>query len=51
MNDSDFQQMLASYTGRNLEQRKHWYFSAAEAYNQVSPDYPQDLIRRVTEIA
>ena len=37
--------------GKDLEQRKHWYSPAAEAYHQVRPRYPQALIDRVVEIA
>ena len=37
--------------GKDLEQRKHWYSPAAEAYQQVRPRYPQALIDRVAEIA
>ncbi len=44
-------QAISSYSDRNLEQRKNWYSSAAEAYNQVRPRYPQDLIGQVVEIA
>lgn len=37
--------------GKNLEQRKHWYSPAAEAYQQVRPRYPQAVIERVVDIA
>ena len=37
--------------GKDLEQRKHWYSPAAEAYHQVRPRYPQALIAQVVEIA
>ncbi|WP_236738928.1 class I SAM-dependent methyltransferase [Chroogloeocystis siderophila] len=33
------------------EQRKNWYSAAAEAYNQVRPRYPQQLINRAIELA
>jgi SAM-dependent methyltransferase len=36
--------------GKDLEQRKHWYSPAAEAYQQVRPRYPQALIDRVMDI-
>lgn len=36
--------------GKDLEQRKHWYSPAAEAYAQVRPRYPQALIDRVVDI-
>ena len=44
-------QTIISYSSRNLEQRKNWYSPAAEAYDQVRPRYPQDLIRQVVDIA
>ena len=44
-------QTISDYSGRNLEQRKHWYSPAAAAYNQARPRYPQALIRQVVEIA
>ena len=33
-----------------FEQRKSWYSSVAEAYNQVRPRYPQALITRIIEL-
>ncbi len=33
------------------EQRKNWYSEVAEAYNQVRPRYPQELICRAVEVA
>lgn len=48
----DLKQILLNECyGQDLEQRKHWYSPAAEAYNQVRPRYPQALIDRVVEIA
>ncbi|MDZ8262578.1 class I SAM-dependent methyltransferase [Nostoc sp. ChiQUE01b] len=47
----DLKQAIISYSSTDLEQRKHWYSSAAEAYNQARPRYPQDLIRQVVELA
>ena len=48
----DLKQMLQTECyGKDLEQRKHWYSPAAEAYHQVRPRYPQALIDRVIEIA
>lgn len=47
----DIKQILQNECyGRDLEQRKHWYSPAAEAYQQVRPRYPQALIDRVVEI-
>jgi SAM-dependent methyltransferase len=48
----DLKQILLNECyGKDLEQRKHWYSPAAEAYRQVRPRYPQVLIDRVVEIA
>ncbi|MBR8837002.1 MAG: class I SAM-dependent methyltransferase [Stigonema ocellatum SAG 48.90 = DSM 106950] len=47
----DLKQTIISYSSRNLEQRKHWYSPAAEAYNKARPRYPQDLIDQVVGIA
>ncbi len=35
---------------KNLEQKKVWYSTAAEAYNKTRPHYPQTLINRVIEL-
>ena len=45
------QTLLDECYGKSLEQRKHWYSPAAEAYHQVRPRYPQALIDQVVEIA
>ena len=45
------QTLLNECYGRDLEQRKHWYSPAAEAYYQVRPRYPQALIDQVVDIA
>ncbi len=45
------QTLLNECYGKDLEQRKHWYSPAAEAYHQVRPRYPQTLIDRVVDIA
>ncbi|MBD2461905.1 class I SAM-dependent methyltransferase [Oscillatoria sp. FACHB-1407] len=37
--------------GKDLEQRRHWYSPAAEAYQQVRPRYPTELIDQVVDIA
>jgi SAM-dependent methyltransferase len=36
--------------GKDLEQRRHWYSPAAEAYQQARPRYPRELINRVVEL-
>jgi SAM-dependent methyltransferase len=43
--------LLNECYGKDLEQRKHWYSPAAEAYYQVRPRYPPALINQVVEIA
>jgi len=45
------QTLLNECYGKDLEQRKTWYSPAAEAYHQVRPRYPQELIDRVVDIA
>lgn len=48
----DLKQILLNECyGKDLEQRRHWYSPAAEAYHQVRPRYPQALIDRVIDIA
>ncbi|MBW4518112.1 MAG: methyltransferase domain-containing protein [Scytolyngbya sp. HA4215-MV1] len=47
----DFKQEIDRYGARDLEQRKHWYSPAAEAYHRARPRYPQALIQQVFEIA
>lgn len=47
----DLKQTINSYSSRDLEQRKNWYSTAAEAYNKVRPRYPKDLIHQVVEVA
>lgn len=50
----DYQQLkqaIDGYASRELTQRKVWYSSAADAYNQVRPSYPSALVERVMETA
>jgi SAM-dependent methyltransferase len=48
----DLKQLLLNECyGQDLEQRRHWYSPAAEAYNQVRPRYPQAVINQVIDIA
>jgi SAM-dependent methyltransferase len=47
----DLKQVINSYSSQDLEQRKHWYSPAAEAYNKVRPRYPKELIDRVVNVA
>ncbi|MDJ0707249.1 MAG: class I SAM-dependent methyltransferase [Leptolyngbyaceae cyanobacterium MO_188.B28] len=51
MDYQDLKKNISSYSGRNLEQRKHWYSPAAKAYDQARPRYPDALVQRVIEIA
>jgi SAM-dependent methyltransferase len=51
MDYQDLKQAIASYSGRDLTQRKNWYSAAAVAYNQARPRYPQALIQQVIAIA
>ncbi|MGJ5676500.1 MAG: class I SAM-dependent methyltransferase [Nostochopsis sp.] len=46
----NFKEIIASYSNKDLQERKNWYSPAAEAYNQARPHYPQDLIRQVVDI-
>ena len=47
----DLKKTIISYSSTDLEQRKNWYSSAAQAYNKARPCYPQDLIQQVVEVA
>ncbi|MGF1523110.1 MAG: class I SAM-dependent methyltransferase [Leptolyngbyaceae cyanobacterium] len=51
MDYKDLKRSLTDFSGKDLEQRKHWYSPAAEAYNQSRPRYPRSLIHQVIEIA
>ena len=51
MDYQELKQTITSYSSKNLEQRKNWYSPAAEAYDQVRPRYPQDLISQVIDRA
>jgi SAM-dependent methyltransferase len=51
MDYQELKQGIFSYSSRNLEQRKHWYSPAAEAYNKARPRYPQELIQQVVKVA
>lgn len=47
----DIKQAIISSYGKPLSERKTWYSSVAEAYNQVRPRYPQNLIQQVVKVA
>lgn len=47
----DFEEQLKVIYSRDLEEKKTWYSSVAEAYNKTRPRYPQELIKRVLELS
>ncbi|MBE9065875.1 class I SAM-dependent methyltransferase [Leptolyngbya cf. ectocarpi LEGE 11479] len=51
MDYHQLKQAIDGYASRELTQRKVWYSSAADAYNQVRPSYPTALVARVMEVA
>ncbi|HEY9624521.1 MAG TPA: class I SAM-dependent methyltransferase [Crinalium sp.] len=51
MNYEKLKDDIRNYGKRDLEQRKHWYSPAAEAYNRVRPKYPKAVIDQVGAIA
>lgn len=42
--------LIRQYSNKDLGQRKNWYSPAVEAYNQVRPRYPENLIQQVLEL-
>ncbi|MGK7912754.1 MAG: class I SAM-dependent methyltransferase [Synechococcus sp.] len=46
--DRQLTEAIRQFSGRELEQRKHWYSSAAEAYDRARPTYPPELIAKLT---
>lgn len=48
---TDLEQFLKTISAKELDERKTWYSSVADAYNQVRPRYPQQLIHRAVELA
>lgn len=44
-------EQIKSFYSQNLDQKKSWYSSVADAYNKVRPRYPEKLIDRVSELA
>jgi SAM-dependent methyltransferase len=40
-----------SYYAQELQQRKTWYSSVADAYNKTRPRYPQAIVDRVVELS
>ncbi|BAZ41774.1 hypothetical protein NIES4101_77420 [Calothrix sp. NIES-4101] len=49
-NDDAVSAFFKLIQSQDLEQKKVWYSTAAEAYNQARPNYPQQLINRVLEL-
>ncbi|NEO91827.1 MAG: class I SAM-dependent methyltransferase [Moorea sp. SIO3G5] len=47
----DIKQLLNAIQSKDLEDKKTWYSSVAEAYDQARPRYPQQLINRAVELA
>ena len=50
MDYQDLKHMLDGYANRQLPQRKSWYSTVAQAYDQARPHYPKSLIQQVAEI-
>lgn len=50
LNNDFIAAFFKSIQSKNLEQKKVWYSTAAEAYNKTRPRYPQQLINRVIEL-
>lgn len=44
-------EVLKDYGGKNLESKKTWYGSVAEAYDRVRPRYSQELVSHVAKLA
>ena len=49
--DRELKEAIRQFSGRELEQRKHWYTSAAEAYNLARPTYPPELVAKLVSMA
>ncbi len=47
----DWEEIIKGSYSKDLQERKTWYSSAADAYNKARPRYPQELIVRVVELA
>ncbi|AFY72946.1 methyltransferase family protein [Synechococcus sp. PCC 7502] len=44
-------EVAKEYAGKNLDERKTWHGSVADAYNRVRPRYPSEIIDRTIELA
>jgi len=51
VNRKSWTEVLKDYGGKNLESKKTWYSAVADAYNQVRPRYPQEIIARTIAMA
>jgi cyclopropane fatty-acyl-phospholipid synthase-like methyltransferase len=47
---SDISLDISSYSNKPLEERAHWYSSAALAYDKARPRYPEALISHVANL-
>ena len=45
--DRELKEAIRQFSRRELEQRKHWYTPAADAYNCARPTYPPELIAQL----
>jgi len=45
------EQRLRWYAEKALDERRHWYSSAVEAYDRVRPRYPESLVQRAVALA
>ena len=48
---NDFEQQLKTTYSKDLEEKKTWYSSVAEAYDKTRPRYPETLIDRAVKLA
>ncbi|ACK68850.1 Methyltransferase type 11 [Gloeothece citriformis PCC 7424] len=48
---AEFEKFLTTIYSKDLEEKKTWYSSVAEAYNKTRPRYPQKILDRVLELA
>ncbi|AFZ36936.1 Methyltransferase type 12 [Stanieria cyanosphaera PCC 7437] len=51
MTENHLNPWFLEFTKENLKQRKSWYSSVAEAYNQVRPGYSQEIIASAIKLA
>ncbi|BAU64563.1 hypothetical protein STA3757_19350 [Stanieria sp. NIES-3757] len=51
MTENHLNPWFLEFTKENLKQRKNWYSSVAEAYNQARPRYSQEIITSAIKLA